>query len=421
MNLHINRNLALESFPDQRAAARDARAELAAQFIPAGARVLDLAGIPTLAGLLPHGCSYRAAPALPVGGDFPTALAADTDIIVMLGGLDRVLDLESLFTHLRFCRQDVILSYRARDFAGGDRFSFYELTRLFDRYAFRIACTAPVDGSEMIIRLTPMERLKPVTRCSVAVVADAGGFSGRLGLQMVQSLLPGEAELHHLSFDRLNEAREQYDLVVLGAGTGLFQPLIGDGLLDIIRRGRAAIGIFGTQYRELIPRAPLGRLIERLDCWFARYQDDVLIYGRGSNVVHLGDWLIDRFPLAHARDDAPLEIGEGAGDLAPDETIAAIQRHKQVYSTALHPFLCALTSAELAAYSEAPARGLAGAASGSFRSLLIDVFGRSYPEKQFFLVDRDAVARYKAQVHANVAALRRRVEGVLANVSVAAV
>jgi len=416
MNLHINRHLALESFPADAAPARDACAELAAQFIPAGARVLDLAGGSALSSLLPHGCSYRAAP---LGGQFPTALAADTDIIVMLGVLDRVLDLESLFTHLRFCRQDVILSYRARDFAGGDRFSFYELTRLFDRYAFRIACTAPVDASEMIIRLTPMERLKPVTRCSVAVIADAHDFSGRLGLQMVQSLLPGEAELHHLSFDRLNEARAQYDLVVLGAGTGLFQPLIGDGLLDIIRRGKAAIGIFGTQYRELIPRAPIQRLIERLDVWYARYQDDVLIYGRGSNVVHLGDWLIDRFPLAHASDDAPLEIGEGSGELAPDEMIAAIQRHKQVYSTALHPFLCALTAAELAAYSEAG--GVAGAASGSFRSLLIDVFGRSYPEKQFFLVDRDAVARYKAQVHANVAALRRRVEGVLANVSVAVV
>ncbi|MDP2483476.1 MAG: hypothetical protein Q8W45_09355, partial [Candidatus Palauibacterales bacterium] len=42
---------------------------------------------------------------------------------------------------------------------------------------------------------------------------------------------------------------------------------------------------------------PLERLIERLDTWFARYQDDVLMYGRGrNNVEHLGDWLIDLFP-----------------------------------------------------------------------------------------------------------------------------
>jgi len=32
--------------------------------------------------------------------------------------------------------------------------------------------------------------------------------------------------------------------------------------------------------------------------------------------------------------------------------------------------------------------------SGNFRSMLIDIFGRSYPEREFFIVDRDAVARY---------------------------
>ena len=48
-----------------------------------------------------------------------------------------------------------------------------------------------------------------------------------------------------------------------------------------------------------------------------------------------------------------------------------------------------------------------GIVSGKFRSMLIDIFGRSYPERQFFLVDRDAVARYKARVHGNVAAVAR--------------
>ena len=70
--------------------------------------------------------------------------------------------------------------------------------------------------------------------------------------------------------------------MVLGTGNSMFQPLLGDDVLDIVGRGKAAIGIFGTQYRELIPRPALDRLIDRLDTWFARTEDDVLMYGAGA-------------------------------------------------------------------------------------------------------------------------------------------
>ncbi len=197
------------------------------------------------------------------------------------------------------------------------------------------------------------------------------------------------------------------------------QPLLGDALIDLVGRAKASIGIFGTQHRELIPRARLERLIGRLDRWFARHQDDVLMYGRGrNNVEHLGDWLIELFPLAHASDDAPLRI-DGAAAAALD--IETIQRHKQVYATAPQPFLCALTAAELAAYEEPPSPAMPGAAAGHFRSLLIDIFGRSYPERQYFLVDRDAVARYKARVHENAGRLRACIDATLRNVTAAAI
>jgi len=52
--------------------------------------------------------------------------------------------------------------------------------------------------------------------------------------------------------------------------------------------------------------------------------------------------------------------------------------------------------------------------------MLIDIFGRAYPEKKFFLVDRDAVARYKARVHRNVGKVGARIGAVLRNVAVAA-
>ena len=430
MTLNLNRNLALETPPDFApgvALETDARAELAAQFIPAGSRVLDLSNATTLQRSLPAGCSYQSAAGH--DGDFPTQAAGNSDIIVMLGVLERIADVENLFTHLRFCKQDVILSYSATDLAGDragfvNAFSFYELALLFDRYGFRIECTAPIDAGQVLMRLTPTERLRPVAACSVAVISDndIGTFGGRLGCQMINALLPGEAEVHHLNFGTLNEARDKYDLVVLGTGGSLFQPLLGDDVLDIVSRGKAAIGIFGTQYRELIPRVGVERLVERLDTWFARYQDDVLMYGRGrGNVVHLGDWLIDQFPMTTSVVNEPLQIvDETRPDHALDWAIQVIQCHKSVYSTRLTPLLCALTSAELAAYAEQPSEQMPGIVSGTFRSMLMDIFGRSYPEKQFFMVDRDAVRRYKAHVHRNVGKVAARIDAILRNVAVAA-
>ena len=64
MALFVNSNLALElpadvDRPSTSAGKRpDPRAELAAQFIPAGARVLDLGASSALRTLLPNGCSY---------------------------------------------------------------------------------------------------------------------------------------------------------------------------------------------------------------------------------------------------------------------------------------------------------------------------------------------------------------------------
>jgi hypothetical protein len=167
-------------------------------------------------------------------------------------------------------------------------------------------------------------------------------------------------------------------------------------------------------------RPTLDRLIDRLDTWFARYEDDVLMYGRGrNNVVHIGDWLIDQFPLTRAIDDEPLVISNEPGhEIALDRAIRTIQQHKQVYSTVPPALLCALTSAELAAYAEMPERQ-PHLATGQFRSMLIDVFGRAYPEQKFFMVDRDAVIRYKARVHRNVAKVGARIGSILRNIAVA--
>jgi len=76
MTLHVNANLALVPVTDD--ARRpdafskiDARAQLAAQFIPSGSRVLDLGGGggETLQDLLPLGCAYEAVERIAHGKD----------------------------------------------------------------------------------------------------------------------------------------------------------------------------------------------------------------------------------------------------------------------------------------------------------------------------------------------------------------
>ena len=447
MALFINSNLALELPADldrQSTSSRaksDPCAELAAQFIPAGARVLDLGASPALRTLLPNGCSYagavqagkkRHARAIDLSIDeFPTEAAMRADVVVMLGVLERVKDIESLFTHLRFCKRDILLSCyptdlakngeRTKDFV--NRMSLCDLALLFDRYGFRIESTAPVDDSQMLMRLTPAERLAPVAACNVAVISgdDANDLAARLGHQLINAILPGECRVHHLTPATLGQAQQNYDLVILGAGSSLFPPLLGDGTLDVISRAKSAIGIFGTQGRELIARPAFDRILDRLDTWFARYEDDVLLFGRDrKNVVHAGDWLIDQFPLARATNDEPLVIN---GDLGPefalDRAIGTIQQHRQVYSTVPAALLCALTSADLAAYAEMPAQQ-PDLSAGQFRSMLIDIFGRSWPQQKFFLVDRDAVIRYKTRIHQNVSKIRARIGAILRNVAVAA-
>ena len=146
---------------------------------------------------------------------------------------------------------------------------------------------------------------------------------------------------------------------MLGIGSSLFPPLLGDDVLDVISRAKAAIGIFGTQGRELIARPAFDRIIDRLDTWFARYEDDVLIYGRGRNNVGSRRRLADRSVSARAAPQTMSRWSSAAisvQEFALDRAISTIQQHKQVYSTVPAALLCALTSADLAAYAEMPAQ-----------------------------------------------------------------
>jgi hypothetical protein len=122
--------------------------------------------------------------------------------------------------------------------------------------------------------------------------------------------------------------------------------------------------------------------------------------------------MIGAFPMTLPKSGDRLDVGEEMwNDLPLDRTIQEIQRHATVFSSKLHPLLCALTSAERVGYREQREAG--GTISGKFRSMFLDIFGRTFPEEVLFEVNRDQVLNYKRSVEIRVSELRARIHRLL--------
>ena len=246
-------------------------------------------------------------------------------------------------------------------------------------------------------------------RVAVLSYANIGNFGDRLGYHLVHGVLPPSAEVEHIFFEPWTPIDiERFDLLIVGIGNSIFRPLLTDQLQDLVDRAPKAIGIFGTQYRGAMPEDRLAALLGGLDMWFARSAEDIQLYGRHARAVtHLGDWLIEAFPMARAPIDDRLAIGSPVlNNLPLDRVIQEIQRHQRLFSPRLHPLLCALTSAREVEYAEQREQAGSDEVSGKFASMLLDIFGQTYPENTPWTVDRAKVVAYKEQVAANVAALK---------------
>ena len=421
------------SDPAQLEPAWNARAKVASQFIPAGACVFDIGcGAMALEGFLPKTCSY--VPCDVVVRDARTVVcdlnaeplpiaAAACDRIAMLGVLEYLYDPGAFLKQLRQIGKPAILSYcptdwtqhldrRALGWVNDLSLADLDITiqnaGLFCRRADRI------DDNQALFLVEPgtppRERLKKVL---VLSHANVGNFGDRLGYHLIHSVLPPDAEVTHAFVSPWHVPDGDYDLLVLGIGNSLFAPLLTDDLLRLLDTIPRKIGIFGTQYRSEMPLDRLRQVIDRLDHWFARYEEDRLLYGKASNhTTHLGDWLIDAFPLTRWTNDETLSVGDEILEDRPmDRTIQTIQRYRRVHSTRLHPLLCALTSADQASYSEQRDTGAEN--SGKFRSLLLDVFGKELPANTFWDVDHDAVTAYKSRVCSNIASIRLKLQEIM--------
>ena len=420
------------SDPDQFEAAWNARAQAAATYIPVGAHVLDLGcGAMALEKFLPAGCAYQPCDLVARDartivcdfnkGEFPAA--GSCDFVAMLGVLEYVFDAPAFLKRLAALRRPVVMSYCAADLASLDRaalgwvnaFTVVELARLLAEAGLSIERADRIDAAQVMLRLSPVPRHAPAEK-RVAVIAyhNVGNFGDRLGFHLLNQIMPPHARVSWVTFRPFAPPPEPVDLAIVGIGNSLFDQLFVPGFVEFVRGARRRLGIFGTQYRSPLLTTQMAELVPLLDVWHARYADDAMLYGRGrANVRHLGDWLIQSCAMAQGRNEQLLRIGQEMWNELPlDRTIQNIQQHRRVFSTRLHPLLCALTSAEEVGYRDP--RELNGQTSGKFRSMLLDVFGRDYPEDRLWQVDRRAVVAYKAKVAQGVSRLARDLAELLA-------
>jgi hypothetical protein len=386
---------------------------------------------------LPFGCFYQPCDVVARddrtivadlnAGQFPVEAVAGSDVVVMLGVWEYIFDVEQVFSKLAAGGKPVVCSYcdsgstpqqaRRRSLGWVNDFSVDQFLSIAAGHGFVPTSVQRLDELQYLIRFAFRQTARTRVRKRVHVIAynNLSNFGDRLGFHVINEVLPADVEVSWGRIRPFDAVPEGVDLVVLGIGNSLYGELIDRDLISAISAAKASVGIFGTQYRQVLQTDLLGELVGKLGHWFARYEEDVLLYGRNkSNVTHLGDWLINQFPLAVPSIEQPLRIGaEALSESSLDRLIQNIQLHKRVHSSRLHPLLCALTSAEKVSYSEQ--REFDGKiASGKFRSLLMDVFSRTYPENIYWEVERDLVALYKSKVKDRTAMLRDHISGILA-------
>ena len=123
--------------------------------------------------------------------------------------------------------------------------------------------------------------------------------------------------------------------------------------------------------------------------------------------AHLGDWLINAFPIVSWVDESTCQIGPDFINTERDiqRTIQEIQKFRRISSARLHPVLCALASADEVSFQEQAEMG-SQFVSGKFRSMFLDIFGKSPEPGEWFRVERCIVQSYKSLVYTNTELMR---------------
>ena len=392
---------------------RTALLRLAAGMVPAYGKILGIGpDAPAIGPYLPPGCTLLNAGALPE--------RTEADLVLVLAPDGHASTLAAAAARLG---KPLLCAWPLER---ADDPGFTALGEAMRGAGFHLQCGEQVAPALGLLKWVPNDAAPPAPSKRVLVLSHyhIPNFGDRLGYHVLNGLLPAEAEVTYGALQPWDVPEGDYDLLILGIGNSLLpKDAANPALLALLDRIPRAIGIFGTQYRDQFvhhaaARAALEHILATVSTWWARYEEDMLAFGRGrSNVRHLGDWLIAAAPMTRPKLDkaltVPAEIYEQ--EVALDRLIQRIQSYRTVSSSRLHTLLAALPSADHVAYQEqrldARFRVPGGTSeglpeSGKFRSLLYDVFGRTFDEDRPFPVNRDAVIAYKRKVQANMELLR---------------
>ncbi|MDF2577012.1 MAG: Methyltransferase FkbM family [Chlamydiales bacterium] len=315
--------------PKQLEAAWNVRTGPASSYILSGSIVLDLGcGAMALEKALPYGCTYIPCDVVARDhrthvcnfneGEFPKV---KTDIITILGVLEYIYDPLAFFTSLHRYNCPIVISYHPAEMSQRtnrsalgwvNSLSRTEFLLIAQKAGFTLHSERPLDAMQFLYKFIPVA--KPIVKTKKVLVLsynNVGNFGDRLGYHLVNQILPAHAITTFANFKPWNIPQEDFDLVILGIGNSIFGNMYTDQLLKLLEKTPASIGIFGTQYREMMPLERLQTALDRLTFWYARYQEDIQLYGRNrNNVRHLGDWLINAFPIGNGYKEEVLHIGD---------------------------------------------------------------------------------------------------------------
>src|SRR5262249_4217468 len=143
-----------------------------------------------------------------------------------------------------------------------------------------VRCSLPMGEDERVICVTakPDATLREFDVVTLSW-ASLPNFGDRLGVPLIDQLLPAHATVRHERRAAPSLLERPIDLLVLGLGYSVFQPMLTSDLMRLVDHSHHVIGIFGTQYRQSLDRSLLKALLRRLDVWYARYYEDLLLYG----------------------------------------------------------------------------------------------------------------------------------------------
>ncbi|PCI63870.1 MAG: hypothetical protein COB37_03740 [Kordiimonadales bacterium] len=238
--------------------------------------------------------------------------------------------------------------------------------------------------------------------------SQMNNFGDKLGWNLANAIIPPNFTLTYKSLpltpDLWEAPLNNYDLILVGTGQSIFHRSLDPAFLKWLEQAKCPkVGLFGLQYLDMIDKTLLQRLVDTLDIWFVRNKVDLEFLPKCEHTQHVGDLLIDFFPLTKWSNDhrinIPASISKANFDI--QQLVHKFQEYKHVHSHRIHPLLCALCSADLFSFTEQ--RELPDSSiSGKFNKMLKDIFDREFEENIIYTNDMEKVISYKKMARQNI-------------------